>query len=124
MITVISFGYLHGPPPEAHVTVDLQEHFRDPHVTPELRYMTANDDPVHRAVLATPGIPDLLTALTAAANAFLAGPGDAPIVIAVGCAGGRHRAAVVAAELASALSSQHIPTQLVHRDLTQPVVER
>lgn len=38
-ITVVFFGYLHGEPPKA----DLRHHFRDPHVNPGLRYLTARD---------------------------------------------------------------------------------
>lgn len=121
---IASFGYLHAAPPQAHITLDLRKHFRDPHVSPDLRYMTAFDEPVQRAVRATPGIPQLTEAAVAAVIAFLAGPSAADLTVAVGCAGGRHRAAVVAADIASALSAKRIPAQLVHRDLHQPVVER
>lgn len=56
-VEIESFGYLHGEPPAAHLTIDLREHFRDPHVSPELRYMTAHDEPVRTAVLNTPASP-------------------------------------------------------------------
>ncbi|WP_037802786.1 RapZ C-terminal domain-containing protein, partial [Streptomyces resistomycificus] len=55
-VTVVSFGYLHDAPPAADLTVDLRHHFRDPHVSPELRYMTAKDREVRDAVMGTPGI--------------------------------------------------------------------
>lgn len=118
-ITITSFGYLHGDPPPAHLTLDLREHFRDPHVSPELRYMTAHDQAVRDAVLATPGIRDLVDATVAAAHAFLAGPTAAPVTIAVGCAGGRHRAATVAMELGAILGGT-----VAHRDLAKPVINR
>lgn len=56
-VTIVSFGFLHGDPPPAHLVVDLRQHFRDPHVSPELRYMTALDEPVRQAVLGTPASP-------------------------------------------------------------------
>ncbi|MEV4872299.1 RapZ C-terminal domain-containing protein, partial [Streptomyces syringium] len=61
-VEIVSFGYLHDEPPTAHLTIDLRHHFRDPHVSPELRYMTAADEPVRAAVLNTPGIPELVAA--------------------------------------------------------------
>jgi RNase adaptor protein for sRNA GlmZ degradation len=119
-VKIISFGYLHGDAPEAHITIDLRQHFRDPHVSPELRNMTAHDGEVWAAVLATPGIEQLLTATAAAVRAFLNGPSTGPVRVAVGCAGGRHRAAVFATALSRRLG--HVP--LHHRDLDKPVVDR
>ncbi|MFJ6772633.1 ATPase [Kitasatospora sp. NPDC091257] len=123
-IQVVSFGYLHGPPPEAHLTLDLRRHFRDPHVDPALRHRTAHDLPVRRAVLATPGIRELITAAALLADAYDAGPTEAPLTIAVGCAGGRHRAATVAQSLAARLRKTGTTIHLTHRDLAKPVVER
>ncbi|MFF2659303.1 ATPase [Kitasatospora sp. NPDC058032] len=123
-IEVISFGYLHGAPPEAHLTLDLRKHFRDPHVDPALRHLTAHDLPVRRAVLTTPGIRESVLAAALVAEAYDAGPTAAPLTIAVGCAGGRHRAATVAMVLASRLDKTIAPARLVHRDLDKPVVER
>ncbi|MFD5916036.1 ATPase [Kitasatospora sp. NPDC058201] len=110
-IRVVSFGYLHGAPPEAHLTLDLRRHFRDPHVDPTLRHQTANDLPVRQAVLGTPGIREAIVA-------------DAPLTVAVGCAGGRHRAATVAMALARRLGKTGTRVRLTHRDLDKPVVDR
>ncbi|MGW7443318.1 RapZ C-terminal domain-containing protein [Kitasatospora sp. NPDC054795] len=123
-ITVVSFGYLHDAPPEAHLILDLRRHFRDPHVDPALRGLTARDLPVRRAVLATPGIRELITAAALLADAYDAGPTAAPLTIAVGCAGGRHRAATVAMTLAKRLAKTGATVHLTHRDLGKPVVDR
>ena len=123
-VTITSFGYLHGDPPPSHVTLDLRAHFRDPHVSPELRQMTAHDEPVRTAVLATPGIGVLLDATTTAVLGFLAGPGTGPVHVASGCAGGRHRGAAFAAELADRLRASGITAELIHRDSDKPVVHR
>ncbi|WP_018504924.1 RapZ C-terminal domain-containing protein [Parafrankia discariae] len=117
-VTVISFGYLHGPAPTgAHLTIDVRRHFRDPHINPALRELTAHDQAVIDTVLATPGIPALVDATAAAVTAYLTGPSTGPVTVAVGCAGGRHRAATVATVLADRLGAH-----LVHRDLHRPVV--
>ncbi|MFC9067908.1 RapZ C-terminal domain-containing protein [Streptomyces harbinensis] len=106
-VTITSFGYLHAAPPAADLTVDLRRHFKDPHVHPELRHRTAEDLAVREAVLRTAGIPQLINAITTAADAYLSGPGAADIAtldIATGCAGGRHRAGTTAMVLAAILA--------------------
>lgn len=122
--TITSFGYLHGTPPDAHLTLDLRHHFRDPHVSPELRHMTAYDSEVRHAVLGTPGIPALVEAISDAVVAYLHGPGGQAVNVAVGCAGGRHRAAVVAEAIRTALADEDVTAAVVHRDLERPVVDR
>lgn len=119
-IEIISFGYLHGAPPAAHITLDLRHHFRDPHVNPELRHLTAEDAAVREAVLNTPGIMPLILATVRTVHAFQTGPTRGTVRVAVGCAGGRHRAATVAMSLASALGTVNV----AHRDLSKDVVNR
>ncbi|MFD8308099.1 ATPase [Streptomyces sp. NPDC059690] len=123
-VEIVSFGYLHGQPPTAHLTIDLREHFRDPHVSPELRHMTAQDHAVREAVINTPGIRDLVAATARAATAFRSGPSAGPVVVADGCAGGRHRAPTFAAFLALALTTAGLRVRVQHRDLAKAVVER
>lgn len=124
VIEIVSFGYLHGEPPAADLIVDLREHFRDPHISPELRYMTANDEPVRRAVLNTAGMRALIQAVAQAADAFAAGPSAGVVTVAAGCAGGRHRAPTVAREVAARLTDAGHAVVVAHRDLDKPVVRR
>lgn len=97
---IVSFGYLHGPlldenggPLPVDLMVDLRRHFRDPHVDPALRQLTALDDAVRTAVRNTAGITDLVATLTGAVLAYRSGPSAHrhPVTVATGCAGGRHR---------------------------------
>lgn len=122
-VTVTSFGYLHGDPPAAHLTLDLREHFRDPHVSPALRHMTARDSAVRHAVFGTAGILALVEAISDAVVAYRRGPGGQAVTVAVGCAGGRHRAAVVADAIRTALADEDVVATVVHRDLDKPVVD-
>lgn len=121
-IGITSFGYLHGDPPPAHITLDLRHHFRYPHVKPELRELTGHDDAVKFAVATTPGISELLLGAVQAVNAYLMGPTPGKVTVAVGCAGGRHRAAAFAMFLGGAFGLDH--SAITHRDLTKPVVDR
>ena len=125
-LTISSFGYLHGAPPAATIIVDLREILRDPHISPQLRHMTANDPEVQATVWRTPGAMALLGNLGALAVTLIeqAAYTGKPTSIAIGCAGGRHRAATVAMELHRRLIATGYPADLHHRDLHRPVVER
>ncbi|WP_405017250.1 RNase adapter RapZ [Kitasatospora sp. NBC_00070] len=124
-IEITSFGYLHGAPPDgAHLTLDLRHHFRDPHINPALREMTAHDPQVRVAVIDTPGITSLIGATVSAVEAFASGPRQGPVRVAVGCAGGRHRAATVAMVLAHRLTRPGNTVTLTHLDLGKAVVHR
>jgi hypothetical protein len=128
-VEVISFGYGHTgadgqpvPPPAAHLTFDVRAHFKDPHVDPALRYLTAADERVQRAVMGTAGVGELIVSMVAAVWAYRMGPSPAPLTVAVGCVGGRHRSAAIAAELVHRLGTIEVPATLTHRDINRPVI--
>ncbi|MGW5818035.1 RapZ C-terminal domain-containing protein [Streptomyces noursei] len=124
-IELISFGYLHAEPPTAQITVDLRHHFRDPHVTPQLRYMTAHDAPVRAAVMRTPGIKQALAGTALTVEGFLSGPSGDTVTVASGCAGGRHRAATFALALRAILTGDTAAAaELDIEDLARPYVDR
>jgi UPF0042 nucleotide-binding protein len=121
-LCVISFGFLHAEPPiEADMIIDLRP-LRDPHIDPALRELTARDQVVVDTVLRTPGIPAHITGAAFHAHVELTEGFD--VTIAVGCSGGRHRAPVVAEQVAAAVREYGWPVDLVHRDLDKPVVNR
>lgn len=130
-VEIVSFGFLHGPlldedgePLPVDVLVDLRRHFRDPHVSPELRELTADDEPVRDAVLSTPGMTGLVVAASAAVTAFASGPSAGPVTVADGCAGGRHRAPTFARALAELLTAAGHQVSVRHRDLHRAIVNR
>lgn len=123
-VRIVSFGYGHGDAPAAHVTLDLRRHFRDPHVNPAMHELTAAHRPVRRAVLATPGVRALLAATVRTVQAYDAGPSAQGTVVAVGCAGGRHRSAVAADALARRLRRRGHVVTVEHRDIHRPVIAR
>lgn len=123
-VSIVSFGFGHAPAPDAHLVLDLRWHFRDPHVDPGLRSLTAVDRRVRRAVLRTAGIRPLLRATARSVLAFGRGPSAGPLTVAVGCVGGRHRSAVVAHCLARRLRRRGLEVELQHRDIGRPVLAR
>lgn len=124
-LTITSFGYGHGPAPTATITVDLREVLHDPHISPELRNLTANDDRVRATVWDTPGAIDLLGHLFTLAGTLirLHQRTGVPVSIAVGCSGGRHRAPTLAAELHDLLTVRGRHVDLHHRDMHREVIE-
>ncbi|MGW2952801.1 RapZ C-terminal domain-containing protein [Streptomyces eurythermus] len=94
-IRLTSFGYLHlrtgldgSPiPPAAERIEDVRDRLRDPAVARDILDLDGLDPRVQSVVLATPGARELLANLADYAD-LPAGPSR----IAIGCAGGRHRA--------------------------------
>jgi len=123
-VEIKSFGYGHGPVPEAEITLDLRTHFKDPHVSPRLRALTGRDRAVVDAVMGTPGIHALVRATVDQVQAFRSGPHAGPVRVVVGCVGGRHRSAVVASAVADRLTRDGVPVVLQHRDINLPVIRR
>ncbi|MFE1400333.1 ATPase [Nocardiopsis dassonvillei] len=130
-VLITSFGFGHLDQEQtgvdslaAHVVVDLRRHFRDPHVSPAMRSLTADDPRVVQAVLATPGIPQLIDALVDVADAYAAGPVTAPVHLALGCTGGRHRAPSTARELCRRLRERGFEVGLVDLHLDREVISR
>lgn len=121
-VTITSFGYLHGTAPAADIPLDLRESYRDPHFDPALRDLNADDPRVMTAVLETPGIPALVRAVAAAVRDLTRD--GRPVTVAVGCAGGRHRAPAVATLVAALLEVSGVPVTTVHRDIEEPVIHR
>lgn len=119
---IISFGYLHGDPPPADITVDVRDLFRDPHVDPAMRQMTGRDQAVIDNVMKQPGA-DRFGRDIGRAVSGLSMAGD--VTVAIGCAGGRHCSVVLAGHIADWLTRWgYRPATLEHRDIDKPVVER
>lgn len=125
-VIVTSFGYLHGPAPDADITVDVRTHLRDPHIDPRVRELTGHDALVRARVLATPGARGLIEGVTAATRALLHGPGSGqhPVRVAIGCAGGRHRSVVLADDIAGRLALAGYSAAAEHLDIHHAVVTR
>lgn len=60
---------------ETRITNDIRHHFHDPHVSPELRYLTARDQIVCDPVMVTDGIEELVRSALAMVGRSLPGPG-------------------------------------------------
>lgn len=118
-ITIISFGHQYGPrPTEAHLVVDLRAGFRNPapHLGRDVFFPNAG---VVDHVMTTSGIPALVDALVTATDTLADHQED--VMVAIGCAGGHHRAPSVAAQIADRLTQRGREVDVTHRDLDTPI---
>lgn len=102
-VIVYSFGYLHGDPPPADVTIDVRKALLDPHIDADLRQLDGFNRRVRQRVMETPGAKELVVAVELVARAMALG--SSQVTIAFGCAGGRHRSVVLAKEVAIRLGT-------------------
>lgn len=106
-VTVLSFGFKYGLPPDADLVADMR-FLPNPFWSEELRPLTGEDDAVREFVLAQEGTREFIDAYAAALHPVLAGyqrENKRHSVVAVGCTGGKHRSVVMARELAERLAA-------------------
>ena len=119
-VTVMSFGFKYGLPPDADLVADMR-FLPNPFWNDELRPLSGEDDDVRRYVLDQEGASEFLDAYAAALEPVLAGyqrENKGHSMVAIGCTGGKHRSVVMARELAARLSSlPGVAARVKHRDL-------
>jgi UPF0042 nucleotide-binding protein len=118
-VTVVSFGYKYGVPPDADMVGDCR-FLPNPHWIPELRPQTGRDPAVSEHVLGQPAATDFLDHFSAAVRVVLAGyarEGKRYATVGLGCTGGKHRSVAMAEALADRLSVADAQVRVVHRDL-------
>ncbi|UOE45179.1 RNase adapter RapZ [Agromyces larvae] len=105
-VTVVSFGFKYGLPPDADLVADAR-FLPNPFWVPELRPLTGADPAVSEFVLGQNGASDFIAAYTAALAPVLAGyqrENKRHATIAIGCTGGKHRSVAIARELAARIA--------------------
>lgn len=125
-VEVTSFGYGHDVEHDArqHLTYDVRT-FRDPLGVDGLRELTGRDGAVREHVLTTPGVSELVDMIvrqTAEYVRLFGDPYGLLTRVAIGCGGGRHRAPVIAHEVATALTRAGVGADAIHRDIDRPVL--
>jgi UPF0042 nucleotide-binding protein len=118
-VTVLSFGFKYGLPPDADFVVDSR-FLPNPFWVPDLRERTGRDPEVSRYVLGQRGATTFVETFVRLINATAPGferEGKRYLTVAVGCTGGKHRSVAVAEELARRLHDVRIAAHAQHRDL-------
>jgi UPF0042 nucleotide-binding protein len=119
-LTIVSFGFKYGLPPDADLVADLR-FLPNPFWNEDLRALTGEDDAVREFVLSQEGAREFADAYAAALRPVLAGyqrENKRHSVLAVGCTGGKHRSVAMAREFARLLADvPGVAIRVKHRDL-------
>jgi UPF0042 nucleotide-binding protein len=118
-ISMVSFGYRFGLPPEADLVFDVR-FLPNPNYVRELKKKTGRDPAVHRFMERAPATAEFVRRVTDLLLYLLPQyirEGKSYMTIAVGCTGGRHRSVMVTERLASALADEGYETKVTHRDI-------
>lgn len=122
-VTVISFGYLHGPAPAADRVLDVRQILSDP---ARCRHLAVLDfdgrvEEVRQIVLATPRARELVLRLAAS---LALRPAGAQYRLAIGCAGGKHRSVALGEAVAATLHALGHTVHIDHLHAHLPRVPR
>ncbi len=120
-VTVMSFGFKYGVPPNADLVFDVR-FLPNPYFVPELKPLTGKSPAVAAHVLERPETQEFLSRV-ADLLAFLLPryqkEGKSYLTVAIGCTGGKHRSVAVAQALVDTLKGQPLGkgVQLWDRDV-------
>lgn len=118
-VTVLSFGFKYGLPPDADFVVDAR-FLPNPYWVPELREHTGRDEAVSQYVLGQRGASTFVETFVRLVGATAPGferEGKRYLTVAVGCTGGKHRSVAIAEEMARRLRETRLAANAQHRDL-------
>ncbi len=106
-VTIMSFGFKHGPPRDEDLVFDVR-FLPNPHYEAELRELTGLDREVVEYVGRDGRLQELYERLDPLLDFLLpqyVEEGKAHLVVAVGCTGGRHRSVAIAERLGRAIAT-------------------
>lgn len=118
-VTLLSFGFKYGLPPEADIVLDVR-FLPNPFFVPELAPQSGEDEAVRRFVLGQPDASAFLEKAEALLQLSMRGfekEGKSYATIALGCTGGRHRSVALVLELGARLGRDDLTLSVRHRDL-------
>ena len=120
MISVLSFGFKYGIPPDADLVFDVR-FLPNPYYIDELRPLTGMDDQVSEYVMdndTARAFADKLEDMIRFLLPHYIRDGKTSLVIAVGCTGGKHRSVTLARVLYHRLTEiKEYGLRLEHRDI-------
>src|SRR5580658_2524036 len=118
-ISVMSFGFKNGVPPEADVVFDVR-FLPNPHFVPEFRKLTGKHPKVAKYVRQFPQTKEFLEKATDMLTFLLPHyikEGKSYLTVAFGCTGGQHRSVMIAEELRERLGKAGYRAKSAHRDM-------
>ena len=119
-VTVISFGFRNGLPPEADMIFDVR-FLNNPHYDPKLQPLDGRESAIANFIEADPAFQLFFDNLTRLLNPLFpryTAEGKSYLTIAFGCTGGKHRSVFVAEKFVHWLQKSDYSLSTRHRDLT------
>jgi UPF0042 nucleotide-binding protein len=121
VVSVVSFGFKYGVPPEADMVFDAR-FLPNPNFVPQLRRLTGADARVVDFLQKQPETTTFLRRITSLVTFVLPRhekEGRSYVTIAVGCTGGRHRSVMLANALGKTVEKKGYRTRVYHRDVKE-----
>jgi RNase adapter protein RapZ len=119
-LTIMSFGFKHGPPREEDLAFDVR-FLANPHYEADLRELTGEDERVVEYIARDGRLDEFYERLHALLDFLLAqyvAEGKSHLVIAIGCTGGRHRSVAIAEHLHERYrDDDDLDVAVAHRDI-------
>ncbi|MEA2333647.1 MAG: RNase adapter protein RapZ [Solirubrobacteraceae bacterium] len=119
-LTIMSFGFKHGPPREEDLAFDVR-FLANPHYEADLRELTGEDPRVVEFIARDGRLGEFYERLHALLDFLLAqyvSEGKSHLVIAIGCTGGRHRSVAIAEHLTERYrDNDDLDVAVAHRDI-------
>lgn len=118
-LSMMSFGYRYGVPPQADLVLDVR-FLPNPYFVPELKGLTGKVPKVAAYVLERDETQQFLEKVVDLCRFLFPRyqkEGKAYLTVALGCTGGKHRSVAIAAELTRRLTDQNTRVQLWDRDI-------
>lgn len=119
LVSLVSFGYRYGVPPDADLVFDVR-FLPNPNFVPAYKPLTGKDARVARYVSSFPQTREFVSRigrLLAYLIPHYVREGKSYLTIAFGCTGGRHRSVAIAETLRRQLSTHGQRVKTSHRDL-------
>jgi UPF0042 nucleotide-binding protein len=119
VVSVMSFGYKYGVPPEADLVFDVR-FLPNPNFVPALKRLTGQDAAVVRYLRRQRDTGLFLRKLEELLAFLLpryVKEGKSYLTLAVGCTGGRHRSVMIAHALARRIAGPSLTVSTQHRDM-------
>lgn len=121
LISLLSFGFRFGVPPDSDLVFDVR-FLPNPNYVRELKNKTGRDRAVKRFLEASPLTRDFVNRVTELLLFLLPQylrEGKAYLTVSIGCTGGRHRSVALAESFAGILAGEGFRTKIMHRDIGQ-----
>jgi UPF0042 nucleotide-binding protein len=119
LISVLSFGYRFGVPPDADLVFDVR-FLPNPNYVVRLKNKTGRDRAVQRFMDTYPQTKEFTNRVIDLLLYLLPQyirEGKSYLTVAVGCTGGRHRSVALAERIGKALEREGYKSKIAHRDL-------